>query len=353
MFSLVNKIVSRPCIAIDLGTSTTRFYACDQDALAEEPSLVRHFKDGGNRCCPDEYITHLNARLVSAPLRGGVVVDVGNAISLLRPLLRRATGWLRKPVSLACAPTDTSERERRLLSEAVLGAGAAHVAIIPEPWAAAIGAGLDTQKPSAQLLIDIGQGVTDLAVIRNGQLVFTSAVRTACHDLQQAVKNTVLSRHRVALHSPDLEKLTHEIGSCFDSGVIMSGPVTLQGIDIVGRRQVQVMVRHEEIVSAMEPVLAKILKMIETSIRKIPPSFAEEVRDSGICLTGGGSCIRGIDRLIAARTNLAVRIAPDPKHAVINGAIRTLQAWKERNAWWQGIIWPTFGSYGNGSGRDN
>jgi rod shape-determining protein MreB and related proteins len=344
MLSFIEKIVGQPCVAIDLGTANTRLYACGQEAIAEEPSLVQHVKENVQACCPDEYSAHLNTRFVSAPLRGGVVVDVNNAISLLRPMFRRAGGRLRYPVFLACAPTDTSERERKRLVDAILGAGAAHVAIVPEPWAAAIGAGLDATLPSAQLLIDIGEGVTDLAVISGGSLVFTSAVRTACHDLQQAIKNAVLSRHRVTLYPAELEKLTHEIGSRLDHDGAVPDPLTLSGFDIIRRHQVQITVRHEEIVSAMEPVLAKILKMIEASIRKIPSRFAAEVHDSGICLTGGGSCIKGIDRLIATRTNLAVRIAPDPKHAVIKGAIQTLQACKEKDGWWKSITWPTLPS---------
>lgn len=339
MLSLVDKFVSQPCVAIDLGTANTRVYDCNQEAIAEEPSLVQHVT--GDDSCADEYITHLNAQFVSAPLRGGVVVDVSNAISLLRPMLRRSRHWLRQPATLACAPTDTTERERKLLTEALLGAGAAHVAIIPEPWAAAIGAGLDVTAPSAQLLIDIGQGVTDLAVIRDGRLIYTSAVRTACHDLQQAIKNAVLSRHRVALYPEDLETLTHELGALLDPVAAEPHRLALHGIDIIRRCQVELTVRQEEIVGAMEPVVAKILRMIENSLRRLPEHLAAEVYDSGICLTGGGSCITGIDRLIAARTNLEVRVASDPQLAVINGASQTLQFWKERDdAWWNAITWP-------------
>lgn len=340
MLGFVEKFVGQPCIAIDLGTANTRVYDCNQESIAEEPSLVQHVTEGDDSCA-DEYIAHLNAQFVSAPLRGGVVVDVSNAISLLRPMLRRSRQWLRQPATLACAPTDTTERERKLLTKALLGAGAAHVAIIPEPWAAAIGAGLDVAQPSAQLLIDIGEGVTDLAVIRDGRLVYTSAVRTACHDLQQAIKNTILSRHRVALYSDDLETLTHEIGSLLDPTPAEPRLLTLRGIDIIRRHQVEIAVRQQEVVGAMEPVLAKILRMIETSLRRLPERFAAEVYDSGICLTGGGSCITGIDRLIEARTNLAVRVAPDPQHAVIHGASQTLEFWKERDdAWWNTITWP-------------
>jgi len=343
MFSFVAKIIDQPCVAIDLGTANTRLYACGESTYAEQPSLVRHVKES-RTTTPDEYISYLNTRLVSAPLRGGVVVDVNHAINLLRPMLRRSRNWLRPPVSLACAPTDTSEKERKRLAEAILGAGAAHVAIIPEPWAAAIGAGIDVSKPTSQLLIDIGEGVTDLAVLRGGRLVYASAVRTACHDLQQAIKNAVLSRYRVNLSQPDLERLTHEIDSGREYDPTAASPINLTGIDIIRHLPREITVNREEIIKAMTPVLTKILGMIETGIRRLPPWFATEVQDSGLWLTGGGSCIRGIDRLLAARTNLAVHLTPDPNHAVINGAIKALHGWKEQAEWWKRITWPTLPS---------
>ncbi|HSR36203.1 MAG TPA: rod shape-determining protein, partial [Desulfurivibrionaceae bacterium] len=149
-------------------------------------------------------------------------------------------------------------------------------------------------------------------------------------------------RHRVALYPEDLEALTHELGSLLDPVAIEPRLLTLCGIDIIRRHQVEIAVRQDEIVGAMEPVLAKILRMIEVGIRKIPERFAAEVYAAGICLTGGGSCIQGIDRLIAARTNLAVRVAADPQHAVINGAKETLRFWKDRDdAWWNTITWPS------------
>ncbi|MFZ5775386.1 MAG: rod shape-determining protein [Thermodesulfobacteriota bacterium] len=346
MPSIVERILGQPCVAIDLGTANTRVHACGQENIAEEPSLVRHVSER-DADSPDAYIAHLNAKFVSSPLRGGVVVDVNNAISLLRPLLRRTRSLLRQPVSLACAPTDTSEKERKWLADAILGAGATHVAIIPEPWAAAIGAGLDVTAASARMLVDIGDGVTDLAVIRDGRLVYTTAVRTACHDLRQAIRNAVLSRYRISLYPADLEQLTHVAGSGLDSSAAAaaaSREIPLRGMDIVRRCEVELTVRQDEILAAMEPVLEKMLGMIERSIRKMPEWYAAEVCDTGICLTGGGSCIKGIDRLIAARTNLTVRIAPDPVHAVINGAIQTVRYWKERQDWWEQIAWPTLSS---------
>jgi rod shape-determining protein MreB len=116
----------------------------------------------------------------------------------------------------------------------------------------------------------------------------------------------------------------------------------VDGIDIIKRREVTIEVNSKEIVSALEPVVYKILRMIEFALQKVPARIADEISESGICLTGGGACIKGIDRLIAARTDLNVRVAADPIHSVINGAIQSLQSLKEKEYWWKNIVWPYF-----------
>jgi len=339
MSSIFRKIIGQPNIAIDLGTANTRIYACEPEMIAEEPSLVRNIRQDNNKN-PDVYIAYLNSKLASFPLRGGVIVDVNSAIKLLKPLFKRVHKGLRKPASLACAPTDTSAKERKLLAEVILAAGSSHVAIIPEPLAAAIGAGIDTTLPSAQLLIDIGEGVTDMAVIREGSLIFTSAVRTACFDIHKAVRTAIISRYKVFVYPSDIERLTHKVDTILQSKTYPLETITVKGIDIVRRREVSITVSNMEIISAIEPVIFKILKMIEVSLQKLPENVYHEIFESGICLTGGGSCIKGIDRVISLRTNLKVKIAPDPVHAVIKGAIRTLQYWEQKNFWWENIVWP-------------
>lgn len=342
MFAGLKKIMLRPNIAIDLGTANTRIYASDLGQITEEPSLIRHIRQDTGAHGPDKYISYLNSKLVSMPLRGGVIVDINNAISLLKPLVKRTRKGLRQPVSLACAPTDSSEKERKLLAEAVLHAGASHVAIIPEVWAAAIGAGIDVDRPCAQVLIDIGEGVTDMAVIRDGRLVFAAAVRTACADLQKAVRTAVIARHKVCLYPAEVERLTHEIVSFSQPRTLPGKPITVAGVDIIKRCEVRVAVDNSEILNALEPVADKILRMIDAGLRKLPARLAGEIVESGICLTGGGACIKGIDRLIAARTKLDVRVGVDPIHSVINGAIQSLQYWQGKKLWWENIDWPDF-----------
>ncbi len=341
MFSIIRNLFAPPSIAIDLGTANTRVYACELREFKEERSQVRHVQpEGVSSESSDHYVDYLNSKLVSAPLRGGVIVDVNNAINLLKPLLKGAHRGFRQPVSLACAPTDTSEKERKLLSEAVIHAGARHVAIIPEVWAAAIGAGLDVSHPAAQLLIDIGEGVTDLAVIRDGRLVFTSAIRTACSDLQKEIRNAIIARHKVCPFPDEVERLTHEVRTMAQPDPRPDSILTVRGMDIIKRREITVEVPDREITAAMAPVIQKILRMIEFTFNRLPEQVACELCESGICLTGGGSCITGMDTLIEGRTNLPVKIAQDPIHSVINGAIQTLEYWKGKERWWENIAWP-------------
>lgn len=340
MLAIVKRMVTRPNIAIDLGNANTRIYSCEMGMVAEEPSLVRRVPLKATAQDTDTLINYLNTKFVSYPLRGGVVVDLPAAVALLKPLLKRARRTLRAPVSLACAPTDASETERKRLADSVLHAGASRVAIVPEPLVASIGAGIDTSLPHSQVLIDIGDGVTDLAVIRDGRLIYSSALRTACNDLHKALRNTVISKHRVCLYASEVEKLIFGMDMTPRAQSEWIEPMTVKGIDMVTRRETMVGINPEETIAAVEPVVFRMLKMIQTALRKLPEDIGCEVMESGICLTGGGSCIRGFDRLIALKTGLDTRVASDPIHAVINGAIQTVEFWKEKQFWWENLAWP-------------
>lgn len=342
MFANLRNMVAPQSIAVDLGTANTRIYAAGIKALTEESSLVRHCQACGNAEAADPYVSYVNSRYASMPLRGGVIVDLKSAISLLRPLLRRSRKGLRRPASLACAPTDTSERERELLADAIINAGAGHVAIVPEVWAAALGAGLDTTRPSAQVLVDIGEGVTDMAVIRGGRIIYSSAVRTACSDLQKAIRSAVISRYGVGLFPAEAERLTHEISAMSESLNDSARLITVEGMDLINKRYVKIEVSCADAVGAMAPVMERIVGMINRGLRNLSQNAGCEILESGLCLTGGGALIRGMDKLLAARTEMSVIIAPDPIHSVIKGASQILDYWQGYDHWWENISWPEF-----------
>ncbi|MDY6857685.1 MAG: rod shape-determining protein [Thermodesulfobacteriota bacterium] len=340
MFSILKQIIKQPCIAVDLGTANTRVYSSELGQIREKTSVIPQVTDSKKTVVSDEYLSYLNSKLVAMPLRGGVIVDLKKAITLLQPLLSETKKVLRHPIALASAPTDTSDKERELLARAVRHAGASHVAIVPEVWAAAIGAGIDVTLPYAQVLIDIGEGVTDMAVIRDSRLVCASAVRTACSDLQKAIRSTIMVKHKVYLYLAEVERLTHEISSMSEGQAFSPKMITVSGMDTIKRCKVTIDVNKQNIIDAMSPVVHTILRMIEGGLKKLTKTTSGEVLESGICLNGGGACINGIDRLIASRTNLDVKIAPDPMHSVINGEIATLDYWKEHQGWWKNIVWP-------------
>jgi len=343
MFSKLTQIMSQPSIAVDLGTANTRVYASELGKVSENPSAIGLVNKKINTIS-DEYFKFINSKIATTPLRGGVIVDLKNTIALLRPLIKKTRRFFNHPISLACAPTDTSEDERDLLANALIHAGASHVSIIPEVWAAAIGAGIDITRPSAQLLIDIGDGVTDMAVFRDGRIVFTSAIRTACSDLQKAVRSAIMAKHKIQLYAQESERLTHEILSISNQQGDQGKLINVLGMDIVKRCEVNFLLDNQDVIHAMAPVLDKIIRMIEISLKKLPEEIYCEILESGICLTGGGACINGLDRLIAMRTNIDVRVASDPIHAVINGAIQTLDYWKGEKNWWKNIAWPKLSS---------
>lgn len=244
------------------------------------------------------------------------------------------------PITLACAPTDTTENERDLLRKALVNAGASHVSIIPEVFAAAIGAGINIAHTNAQLLIDIGDGVTDMAVFRDGHIIYSSSVRIACSDLQKSIRSAILSKYKMQIYDHEAERLPHEVLSILKSEDHGSESVGVAGIDVIKRRKTNILVNKKDIISSIEPVLNKITKMIEDSLKRLPEKIYCEILESGICLTGGGACIEGMDIIIALKTNMEVRIASDPIHAVINGAIKTLNYWNGKKNWWENIFWP-------------
>lgn len=341
MFEILSTLLSHPVIAVDLGTANTRVYAPASDTLTEQPSSL-NLMGAGTPAVSDQYLQHTNRQLTARPLRGGVIIDVKNAVSLLKPLLRQTRQRFLPPISLASAPSDSNPLERDRLQQALLQAGAKEVRIIPEVWAAALGAEIDLERGSAQLLVDIGDGVTDIAVFRQGRIVACSSIRLACSDLQRAVRSRLVAAHRVRISDPEAERLTHCLEALLPNQANGDASLELTALDIGLRRERPCRVAKRDLALAMEPVLDKIAATLGKGLERLPTGWRDEIGEAGICLTGGGACISGMPDLLAARTGIQVRVASDPLHAVINGAIRTLQVRGKDRAWWGDHQWPTF-----------
>ncbi len=314
MPSKFRRMMQHPALAIDFGTANTRIYNSSDGKTVERPSSLG-LVTGTVENITDEYFQYINNKIAIKPLRCGVIVDLENATLLVKPFIRKTGKYLFAPITLTCAPTGTTEKERDSLRRALMNAGASQVPIIPEIWAAANGAGIDVTLSAAQCVVDIGAGVTDLAVFRDGRIIHCDSIRLACNDLQRAVRSTVMSKYRFQI---------------FD----------FSGIDIVKRKEVRRCITKKDIGQSIEPVLQKIMAMIERSLKRLPEKLYCELLESEIILTGLGACLEGMDRLIAYRTNMQVRVSSDPLHSVINGAIQTLNFWNGKKRWWENMTWP-------------
>ena len=339
MFSQLVHLMSRPNIAVDLGTANTRIYSSLNGETTDNPSAM-HLVVRKTTPVSDENFQYINNKISTKPLRRGVIVDLKNATILLKKLVNKNRKSFLSPMALATAPIGTTEKERDLLRKALMNAGVSHVAIIPESEAAAIGAGMDLALPHAQMLLDIGEGVTEMAVFRGGRIIYHSTVRIACSDLHRSVRSTILARHRVQLEEASVEKLTHVISLMVNAQESNGGILDICGVDAVQGKRVNTCINKREVINAIEPVLMKITVMIVNFLKKLPDKIYYEILESGITLTGGGACIAGMDNLIASRTNIKVIVAIDPLHAVINGARQSLNYWIGQKDGWENFTWP-------------
>jgi rod shape-determining protein MreB len=330
------NLLAPPDLAIDMGTANTRLYAPGRGIIADEPTLIKIQPETG----AVEAVGTRAARLAKldqfsnsvSPLHAGVVADIDAASSLLETFLKRAQRFgIFKPRTLACAPTDACDEERAAMVEATRRAGASAVVVVPEPLAAAIGAGLDVASPYAQMLVDIGEGVTDIAVIRSGTLITTSAVRTACGDLRNSVSQVIAFRYGVLLFPEEAQRLMHMVGAVQDyehERLFLTA-----GSDMLTGSAISLCVSSQDVMEAIESPLEMIIRAIHNTVRDLPLQTSCEVIENGICLTGGGAYLQGISARLAKSTSLDVRVADDPMRAVINGARQMLQVGRATGIW--------------------
>jgi rod shape-determining protein MreB len=311
LFTVISDLraaIAGPDLAIDLGSSNTRLYAGGRGVFADEPSIVGEAVPG----ILEQGDTPIH------PVRGGVIANVPAAAALVRQLIRRCgrRGVIR-PRALVCAPSDASGFERAARLEVVRLAGVSVVEVAPEPLAAALGAGLDPGSDYAQMLVDIGGGVTDIAVFRGGRVIASAALRLACTDLERALEDHVQTCHGARPAPFEAQRILAKVG--FIPGNGRAEPVGLAG-PARDKGDTTVHLGWDEIQAAISPVMDRIVARIASVYRRLPHGAACEVIEEGICLAGGGACLPGIAGRITSGTTLEVFPAPDPLHAVINGA---------------------------------
>ncbi|WP_305042825.1 rod shape-determining protein [Geoalkalibacter sp.] len=280
----------RPRVAIDVGTAFIRV-ATDGEGIE---TLVG----------------------AGALLRQGVVADPEGVSALLRPCLDKLNRWgILGPRVLVGVPTDARDEERAALCRALRAAGAAEVELVPEPRAAALGAGVDLSSPYAQMIVDVGEGVTDCAIFRAGRILAARALRIGCADLREQLRRGILETHGVRVDSATAERILIAVGLDDDN----TSPATLDFCPSALDAAALLTLARTELVAMLAPVAEKILATIADFLRGLPHEPGCEIIESGILLTGGGAMLPGMARRLSEATAIPVRTAPNPLAAVILG----------------------------------
>ncbi|MCI5898346.1 MAG: rod shape-determining protein [Anaerovoracaceae bacterium] len=316
-------------VGIDLGTANVLVYIKGKGVVLEEPSVVAINRDTNEILAVGEDARQMLGRTPSniiavRPLRDGVISDYDVTERMLKYFIRKAcgNGKFFKPRIMVCVPSGVTEVEKRAVREAATQAGGKSVFLMEEPVAAAIGAGMDIAKPNGVMVIDIGGGTTDVAVIALGGIVTSNSVKVAGDKFDEAIVKYMRKEHKLYIGERTAEELKMSIGTAYPSEEI-----TVQecrGRDLVTGLPKSVEVTSQEMLNALEEPLQSICEAIHSVLEKTPPELAGDISNSGIILTGGGALLHGLDKRIEEWTGIPVIVAEDPKSCVAIGTGKAL-----------------------------
>ncbi|MFO0045921.1 MAG: rod shape-determining protein [Armatimonadota bacterium] len=310
-------------IGIDLGTANTLVYVGGRGIVLREPSVVAVNKDDGKVIKVGAEAKRMLGRtpaniIAVRPLKDGVIADYEQTEEMLRHFIRSvsARSFFRKTVVVGI-PSGVTEVEKRAVIEAAKKAGATHAYVIEEPMAAAIGAGLPIAEPSGSIIVDIGGGTTEVAVISYGGIVSSKSVRTAGDELDEAIISYVKRAFNLAIGDRTAETVKIEIGSAFPLEQEMD--MVIKGRDLITGLPRSAVITSEEVRTAIAEPVKEIIEAIKLTLEASPPELAADAMEKGIYLAGGGALLRNLDVLIANETLVPVHIANDPLSCVALG----------------------------------
>jgi rod shape-determining protein MreB len=321
-------------LAIDLGTANTLVYATGRGVVVDEPSVVATQKGptgltgkvlavGG---AAKEMVGRTPGNIVAIrPLKDGVIADFEVTEAMLRHFITQAVGRrsFSHPRVVVCIPFGITEVEKRAVQESARSAGAREVLLVPEPMAAAIGAGLPVLDPLGSMIVDIGGGTTEVAVISLGGIATSQSLRVAGDAMDEAILAWVRRRHNCLIGERTAEAVKLQIGCAAPppSRLVMA----VRGRDITNGTPRQVELSGEDVAEALSDCVAQIIEAVRTTLEKTPPELSADIIDQGIVLAGGGALLRQLDEVIRDATGLPVVVAEDPLRCVALGAGECLE----------------------------
>ena len=332
LFDWVNGLFSND-LAIDLGTATTLIYVRGKGIVSCEPSVVAVQRDTrGNKKVlavgreAKEMLgrTPHNIQAVR-PLRDGVIADFEITEAMLRYFIARASNrrTLVKPRIVICVPFGITEVEKRAVKESAESAGAREVYLIEEPMAAAIGAGLPITEASGNMVVDIGGGTTEVAVISLAGIVYSQSVRVAGDKMDEAIMGYIKRKYNMAIGEQTAERIKISVGNAHP----LDAPQTMEvkGRDMVAGIPKTVVVNADEIREALAEPIHAIVEAVLVALERTPPELAADIVDKGVVLTGGGALLKNLDVLLREETGLPVMVCDDPISAVVLGSGKALE----------------------------
>jgi rod shape-determining protein MreB len=310
-------------IAIDLGTANTLIYIKGKGIVLNEPSIVAFDKNTkriialGNKAKEMQGREHKEIR-VTRPMRDGVIADFEIAEGMIRAFIKRVrAGILSSRKVVMAVPSGVTEVEKRAVRDSAEHAGAKEVHLIAEPMAAAIGIGIDVDAAVGNMIIDIGGGTTEIAVIALSGIVNEESIRIAGDEMNYAIMQFFKRNHNILIGERTAEAIKCEVGSA----VPLKEEITIQvkGRDLVGGIPKTTEVSSVEIREALNEAIVQIIEAVRQTLERTPPELSADILDRGVMLTGGGALLKGLDERIKMETNLPVHVAEDPLTAVVMG----------------------------------
>ncbi|PWW08386.1 rod shape-determining protein MreB [Paenibacillus cellulosilyticus] len=311
-------------IGIDLGTANVSIHVKGKGVVLDEPSVVAIESDTKRVLAVGEEAHRMVGRtpgniIAIRPLRDGVIADFEITEAMLKAFIDRIGGrsWYGRPRILICAPTNITSVEQKAIREAAERSGAREVFMEEEPKAAAIGAGMDIYQPSGNMVVDIGGGTTDIAVLSMGDIVTSSSIKVAGNKFDDAIMKYIKSKYKLLIGERTSEDIKIKIGTV--NGDRRDGEIDIRGRDMVSGLPQTITIRSAEVREALWDSVMSIVSAAKSVLERTPPELSADIIDRGVILTGGGALLDGLDTLLSEELMVPVLVAEDPMHCVVKG----------------------------------
>ena len=316
-------------LAVDLGTANTLVYVKGKGIVLREPSVVTVHKDSKKiLAVGSEAKAILGSTpgdiIAIRPMKDGVIANFDITEAMLRHFIQKVHNrkTLVRPRMIICVPSGITQVERRAVRDSAENAGAREVYLIEEPMAAAIGVGLPIEEPAGSMIVDIGGGTTEVAIISLAGIVYAQSVRVGGDEMDEAIISYIKRNYNLLIGERTAEQIKTEIGSAYQLGDRKT--IEIKGRDLVAAIPKTIAVSDEEIRDAVSETVNAIVEAVRSALESTPPELAADIVDRGIVLAGGGSLLRGIDLLLREETGLPVTVAEDPLSAIVMGTGKVL-----------------------------